>query len=66
MHIEENRSCNSFTSSEFFKNQVEFVFLFKKLYQLQDVPAAKEGKIKSLRVGAGVNLVPEAWREKGN
>ncbi len=34
---------NSLTSSELFKHQVEFVFLFKELHQLQDV-ASEKGK----------------------
>lgn len=37
-------SYNSPTSSKLFKHQVEFVFLFKELHQLQDIAS---GKIKS-------------------
>lgn len=33
---------NSLTSSELFKHQVEFVFLFKELHQLQDVTSEKK------------------------
>lgn len=35
-------SYNSPTSSKLLKHQVEFVFLFKELHQLQDVTTEKE------------------------
>lgn len=37
-------SYNSLTSSKLFKHQVEFVFLFKELHQLQDVTSEKKKK----------------------
>lgn len=48
-------SCYSLTSPELLKHQVEFVFLFKELNQLQDVTTKRIKKKKNTKWG-GNNL----------